>query len=236
MEHSRKTTGEPAARDHKPARAEGLLNLNVLPERHRPRRLNWPTLAAWGLVVLLVSLLYPSYLQFEQAGRALDNQRADLAQVRLDLTAAQALPQQQERLNAEIILAEANLADLEQALHQLSIQTVSWGPVLEQAVALAPDGISLEQVRQSAGEVSLVGVSRSYPLPLAYAEALRTAQLFDGVSVQSIDRLGPEDEVAGQLAESAAGIETPGLAYRFSIHAFIEIAAPLAPDGPEVTE
>jgi hypothetical protein len=104
--------------------------------------------------------------------------------------------------------------------------------VLERAVSLAPDGISLEQIQQARGQVSLVGLSRAYPLPLTYAEALRNSGLFDYVTVRSIDRIMPEEAAAGQTAEATS--EGEAMTYRFILDAGIEIMAPDAAATQEV--
>jgi Tfp pilus assembly protein PilN len=231
MEPRPNTANDAASPDRVPARVEGILNLNVLPARHQPPRLSWRTLTAWIAVAVLLGLLYFSYQQFEMAGQALELQREDLTQVRQELVEAQALPVRQEHLIAEIALAEENLRALQDALDRLSIQQVSWGPVLERAVSLAPDGISLEQIQQARGQVSLVGLSRAYPLPLTYAEALRTSGLFDYVTVRSIDRIMPEEAAAGQTAEATT--EGEAMTYRFILDAGIEI---IAPDGAGTQE
>jgi hypothetical protein len=107
--------GESGKRADTPARLEGMIDLNLLPQRYRRR---WPrpsTVLAWLLMFILLGALYYSYQAFETANRHYAEQRTDLATAREELEASDPVSEQIAQLRTEIEAERQRAQALERA-------------------------------------------------------------------------------------------------------------------------
>lgn len=172
-----------------PERVPGLPDLNILPARYRPTRPSLITVGAWLLFIVLLMLLYPSYLRFTEASASLAVQKFHLraAQDRLDSTEIQ--PQELEDTRAEIELARETAVGLRQALAEVRIQTMLWGPQLKTVVAASPVSVEIESLRHEQSALAITGTAQEYGAVLDFAEELRSLGDFDSVTVEAISRV-----------------------------------------------
>lgn len=195
--------GDSGKRPDTPARMEGMVDLNLLPQRYRRR---WPrpsTVLAWLLMFVLLGALFYSYQAFERANRHYAEQRTDLTSAREELEASDPVSEQIAQLRAEIEAERQRAQALERAAAALDIQDIAWGSTLQDVLQAAPDGLTVDAVREDRGAVSLSGTADEYHAPLAYAAALRELTPGATVTVESID-LAPADEEAEATAAPTA--------------------------------
>lgn len=213
METLRSQSLSTASSESPPERVEGILDLNLLPARHLPRRLDYRTVAFWLLFVLLLALLIPNLQRFQGASQALALQRSELAVVRRDLMAAQAEPSEMEDLRLAIAEAESRLRDLEAAKEAIAIQAITWGPTVASIHAAAPESVQVDSIEQVENQVTLMGMSAAYRDALVYGESMRRQNKYDQVVVTFIRRLEPEAEVqmtpedTGAISSNSQGEE-----------------------------
>jgi Tfp pilus assembly protein PilN len=173
-------------------RPKSRLDLNILPQRHRPRRLTPEALLSWILLLALIGLLVPSWQWFARTTadyeRTAQEGEALRGAIGLSGPASEAL----DALATQVDVEESRAAELEGAIGSLGIRRVVWSDVLPVIVSRAPEGITLAGIGDSGDSILLEGLASSETLPLAYAAALSAAGVFDLVQVDSIDRLTEE--------------------------------------------
>lgn len=227
-----------------PAPADGLLDLNLLPARHLPRRFSYRTVALWLLFLLLLGLLLPNYERFGEASRALSLQQSELGLARRDLTAAQAEPQEMEDLRLSIDQAESRLLDLNAAVEAINIQAIAWGPTVAAIRARAPEGLQIDHIDQAEDVVTIQGVSQAYRDALIYGQALRRQGEYSEVIVNFVRRLDAESSVQASpdTADDSAAMEggsedqaapEPVYEYAFELQVTLPGAAVVEAEGSE---
>ncbi len=206
-----------------PTPVEGLLDINLLPDRYRPR---WPapaTVLAWLVAVALLVSLFLSYRTYRSAVLEYEAQRAALEAAQQQLEAEDSLAAELEALRADIEAAQQQAAALQRSADALAVQEIGWGTTLNSILSLAPDGLEVTSVVQSEDTVALQGTAEAYYLPLAYAAALRDSHPQPLVTVQEIHVLVPETEQeltstpAETEASEAAAEQLVEANYAFSI-------------------
>ena len=190
-----------------PERVEGLLNINVLPERYQPRRVAFTTVLAWLIFVALVGLLYLSTQRFQQGTQALAEQRVRFAAAQEALQAAEVQPAEIEALQNEISALQEQAGELAEAVELVNIQRVQWGSQLAGIVLAAPDGLRLNTISQEGEQVTLSGMAEQYGLPLAYRDSLMDNPDLSNVVLLSIARI-EADELEIEAAVEPTPTET----------------------------
>ena len=236
-------------RDHStdpPNKVDGLLDINVLPDRYQRRRISFTTIFAWLLFVALVGLLYLSFQRFQQGTRTLAEQRLRFQTVQEALDAAEAQPAEIEQLQTDIDTLQERPSVLEAALAMVNIQPVQWGSLLAEIVLAAPDDVRITTLSQNADLVNIVGVADEYDQPLAYRDDLKAQGMLFEVRLVSITRVAAEDleqllEEAPTPAEQPEEVEATNeedaqnFLYQFEIQLRVPEAVQATPT-PEVTE
>lgn len=177
-----------------PAPVEGLLDINLLPDRYRRR---WPapaTVLAWLVAVALLGALVLSYRTYRSAHLEYQEQRAGHEAAQQQLEAEDSLAEDLNALRADIEAAQQEAATLQRSANALAIQEISWGTTLSSILELAPDGLDVNSVGQSEDTVGLQGTAEAYYLPLVYAAALSNSHPEALVTVQEIHVLVPQAE------------------------------------------
>ena len=167
------------------------IDLNILPERYRPRRLTGLMAALIILAVALAMGLIPAYslLQTERA-RTLSVQarlaqaEATLAQIQVNAAALEEVEQQIAQVQAEIAQLQAEY----QALSQWQADRSSG--ITSVVFALLP-GIRLTGITQQESFLTIQGEAGSQALVLDYARALQATGEFRNVRILSMVNTDP---------------------------------------------
>jgi Tfp pilus assembly protein PilN len=214
-----------------PGRTKPRLDLNILPQRHRPRRLTPEALLSWILLLALIGLLVPSWQWFGRTTadyqRTAQEGEALRGAVGLSGPASEAI----NDLATQVEVEESRAAELEGAIGSLGIRRVVWSDVLPVIVGRAPEGITLASIGDLGDSILLEGLASSETLPLAYASALSAAGVFDLVQVDAIDRLTEEATATPTpLPSASATPQAPGRPpNRFSFTMTLAVATGDAP-------
>lgn len=189
-----------------------LLDLNLLPEQYRRRKLSFRIIRPWLLMLAFAFLLAPTT-------KILVDANAEVAHLEYELNRAQDALEQFSDVSAE---REALVTRLEEALTQaerieeayqsVAIQHIDWSEVLNSVVRAVPSGVELTDVTQYADEFVLTGVTDNYLLPLTYADRLRATGLFVSVTLEAVDRLDPVE-----ISDEIEAEPTPQPRFQFEI-------------------
>ena len=183
------------------------LDLNLLPERYRPRRLSLRRLRPWMLVAGFAVMLIPSVRILGEASASLPPLENELQQTQAGIAEFRDVSEERQALLTTYEQLTAQASQIEADYQSVSIQRVAWGPMLRGVVGLQAGEIRLTSISQSVTEVLLEGEVDAYVLPLEYADRLMATGLFETVSVESLQRLSPaqpgDTATTGPVSESS---------------------------------
>jgi Tfp pilus assembly protein PilN len=193
------------------------LDLNFLPERYRGRRLRLSTLRPWLFLLSFGLMLIPSVRVMSANLGGLAAVQSAFAAVSGELEAYQPLAEERSALEARIAAAQAESQAIEVAYQTINIHRVTWSELLPRILRAVPDGLVLTLVSHSEEQVILEGLAAEYALPSAFADRLGLLPDFAAVTIQSVERLLPEEQPLSEpTGETQAPDELPFL-YRFEI-------------------
>jgi len=177
------------------------IDLNLLPERYRRRRLSFRGLRPWMLAVGFALMLVPSFKLLGQASANLKPLQEDSRRTLAELAGFRDISTERQALQKEYEEIVNQTGQIEADYVSLSIQQVTWGQLLTTVVGLVPGGVRLTSISQSVDEVTLEGEADAYMLPLDYADRLREGGQFSDVIVDSLRRLAPSISTDGSTVE-----------------------------------
>ena len=203
------------------------LDLNFLPDRYRGRgRRTLVTLRPWLFLLSFALLLIPSGQLFVQRTEDLARVEGELSVVSEAREGYQPLVDERAALEARIRSAESQIVVIQAAYDTVNIQRVTWSDLVPDILGQAPDGVHITLVDQADFEIVLEGLAEAYPWPSTFVDRLDSLGEFESVTIQSVVRLTPEEELAivepseGEAEEAEETVEPkperPFL-YRFSI-------------------
>jgi len=196
------------------------IDLNLLPERYRRRRLSFRGLRPWILTIGFSLMLVPSFKLLGQASANLKPLQEDSRQTLAELAGFREVSEERQALQKDYEDLISLTAQIEADYQSISIQQVLWGPMLKTVVGLVPGGVRLTSISQSVDEVTLEGEADSYMLPLDYADRLREGGQFSDVIVDSLRRLAPSNSTDGSTVEPQ-----PAQGFSFEIRLLLQETA-----------
>jgi len=196
------------------------IDLNLLPERYRRRRLSFRGLRPWILTIGFSLMLVPSFKLLGQASANLKPLQEDSRQTLAELAGFREVSEERQALQKDYEDLISQTAQIEADYQSISIQQVLWGPMLKTVVGLVPGGVRLTSISQSVDEVTLEGEADAYMLPLDYADRLREGGLFSDVIVDSLHRLAPSNSTDGSTVEPQ-----PAQGFSFEIRLLLQETA-----------
>ena len=189
-----------------------MIDLNILPERYRKRKLTLAVARPWMFLLAYTLLLIPIIRLYTEANLELKRVESDLASVQSSLDEYQPLAEEKDALEAQIEEVVRQAGEIEAATHSATIQEIVWSNVLNDILRIAPAGVELTIVDQGGYEMVIVGVAENHWLPISLADDLEVSGLFTRVIVNALVRLNPPDPSAGETIEPA-----PPPEYEFEI-------------------
>ncbi|MDY7075610.1 MAG: PilN domain-containing protein [Chloroflexota bacterium] len=179
------------------------LDLNILPERHRPRRVTVATVVGMVVVVALLLGLLPAY-------GLLTAQQARTAKAQARLAQAEATLVQNQIEQEELGNVEQQIEDVRVLLSRLQAESGALGQeriyrsdgIAATVSSLIPR-IEVTTIVQEDNVFTITGEAGSQALVLDYARALQTSGQFANVfilSMVNVDPLGIAPDVEFSIA------------------------------------
>jgi Tfp pilus assembly protein PilN len=179
------------------------IDINILPDRYRPRHISWRAARRWILAVAFLLMLAPAASLYYRTSGLEEAALQRLTDVQTTLRAYTPLAEEKSALEAQIEETDRQSAEIEAAHASISIQANPWSELLQEIIDTVPAGIELTKLDQGANEVSIVGLAADHRLPLTLSEALIATGSFESVTVNSIVRRTLAEPGGGQPASSS---------------------------------
>jgi type IV pilus assembly protein PilM len=178
-----------------------LVNINTLPEIHRPKAVRLPNIIApvaitvgLGIVVFMgimvanksnqVNVLNSELVPLEQLVAA-ENQKIAALQDEID------------QLTPQIAGIEATTASFENTFSGLSEARIKVNGDMSQIVELLPGDLNLTEVNHTGDTITVTGLSPDESGILSYARALRSGGRFSTVVISSVTAIEEDEEITG---------------------------------------
>jgi Tfp pilus assembly protein PilN len=187
------------ARKGNRSKQANMLDLNILPDRYRRRRLSLRTLRLWFIMLAFAGLIYPSYVIYSQADEALKRQEMKLAGIQMVLDEYEPLVEEKDALLAQIEEVENQSLEIESVAENAVIQEKLWSEILESIVNIIPEGVDLVSIKQRDNEVLVVGLADDRRLPPSFVDALLDSGIFGEVRIEYMVKEPPEETESEEI-------------------------------------
>ncbi len=152
------------------------LDLNILPEQYRPRRITAPMVIAIVVATALLLGLIPAYISLTTAQARLERTRAELAQVQVEGGQLEQVNQQLQQTREQIAQLRAELGTVSQR------HTLRSSGIMAATIILVPQ-LRIITLTQDGPTFTVNGEAGSKALVLDYARALRSGGQFANVFI-----------------------------------------------------
>ncbi len=174
------------------------IDINILPQVYRKRRLSLSALRPWLLMVAFALTLVPTLQFYSEASLELNRVEGSLEEVQAALDDYKPLAEEKSALEAKIEEALHQASEIESATESATIQEIVWSDILQNIIRIAPAGIELTVIDQLGYEVVIVGISEGHSLPMSYADDLMGSGLFTSLVVDSIVQIKESEAIPGE--------------------------------------
>lgn len=202
-----------------------LVDLNILPPRHRQRQIRLMTILPWVLWVILLALLYPVGRRFLEVERDFQTTRLAYQQVQNTMESYQPRAEEINALETEIAQVNSAKDNIQSSLENIQVQSPLWSELISRVRQETPTRIDLVSVVQEEDQLLVSGNSKTYQDVLDMEDNLKENEAFAGVQIESIsetriDQPTPTVIPTTQTGESAGqpqATPTPLAGYAFQI-------------------
>ena len=210
-------------------RQPALLDIDVLPQRYRRKKLTWAAVAPWVALAGMLALVLPTYQWFSATNDNFNQIAGNLARQQATLASVKSPSVTEEALQTQVAQVMDQVNAYQNLTGDINLQQVAWGPTISGVLTKTPPGLYVDSIAQSGPVLTLNGTASAYQLPLDYARALETSGKFVSVQVKVIERVEPTPTSLG----SAPTPVSPG-SFGYEITLALP-ASNLATPSPEAT-
>jgi len=204
-----------------------LTDLNILPPRHRQRRIRVMSILPWVLWILLLALLYPVGRRFLEVERDFQGTRLAYQQVQNTMESYQPRSADINALETEIAQVNSQRETIQSSLDNIQVQSPQWSELISQVRLEKPARIELSSVVQDNDQLLVSGISKTYQDILDMEYDLKENEAFSAVQIVSINAIHIEQPTPTLLPADQAGESSgqppptptplPGYAFQFSL-------------------
>lgn len=163
-----------------------FIDVNILPEQYRPRKLPRRVILLSLIAVILAVLILPLWLVSASMRGGAASLETEVQSVQGDLARVSTpLPEVQELMN-KLDQIQQSGSELEEAQATLAAERPDWPAVMAAIGNYNPDELSLDSLAQTNSQITLNGRAIDRSVVMAYADDLQASDLFSSVDVQSI--------------------------------------------------
>lgn len=174
------------------------IDLNILPERYRPKAVPPALLLVWGLAILLLVLLLPLLYANHVSSRRAALAEVALATAQIELDDLRTLQPVVATLATQMRQARDDLALLQTVHPTVMGPAHDWQAISSALAAHDPARIRLTAIEQDPDQLTVRGLAAQREDVLAYARQLEAWGVFERVLVQSMhDSSAPFEPASG---------------------------------------
>lgn len=163
-----------------------LIDLNILPEKYRRRRVRVASLLPWLLALAAMLVLVPNYQRFAQANAQIAVLEGDLVGVQEALSARNPAGVEAEELRATLDQVLARIDEIEGAYEAVAPQQMAWTGALRAIEEAIPEGVGLTSLSQTGRQITLAGTASDHTKVQVLKASLENSGLFSSVTIQSV--------------------------------------------------
>lgn len=163
-----------------------LIDLNILPEKYRRRRLRLASVLPWLLALAAILVLVPNYQRFAQANAQIAVLEADLVRVQEALSARNPAGVEAEELRATLDEVLARIDEIEGAYEAVAPQQMAWTEALRAIEEAIPEGVGLTSLSQTGRQITLAGTASDHIKVHMLKANLWNSGFFSSVTIQSV--------------------------------------------------
>lgn len=202
-----------------------LIDLNILPPRHRQRRIRFMTILPWVLWVILLALLYPVGRRFLEVEGDFRTTRLAYQQVQSTRESYQPRAEEINALETEIAQVDSVKENIQSSLENIQVESPLWSELISRVRQETPTRIDLVSVVQEEDQLLVSGLSKTYQDVLEMEDNLKDNEAFAAVHIESISETQinqptptavPTDQT-GEVSGQPQPTPTPLLGYAFQI-------------------
>ncbi|MDZ7843607.1 MAG: PilN domain-containing protein [Anaerolineales bacterium] len=175
-----------------------LVDLNILPDRHRRGKINPIMILAFLFWAVLLGLLYPAGINFLQAQSDYTIIHGEFSQLKTEVDNYQSVDNRLETIQAEIENTHQQAEEIKSKYNAIKLNYASWSSLLFSIVESFPPGVEIQEINQSGTQVELEGSAASYDRVLILRDDLIGLGSFPIVQIKSIQFLTEQEFPAGE--------------------------------------
>ena len=217
------------ARKGKTKGNRSVLDINILPERYRRRKIRLMSILPWLLLVILLALLYPAVVQALQAEEEFQESKQAYQAIQATVESYRSLENEIETLESALEAANQQLESFSASYGDFQLQSTNRSEQLDLILSAKPPGITLGNLVQQGGEIILEGTADAYQLPLQMVESLQSLERFSSVRLKAIQAVISEQAGSTPVPseeEQPPPTPTPGYTFQISIRSGDEEGQP----------
>lgn len=165
-----------------------FLDLNILPEQYRPRRLPRRAVILWAVVAGFALFLLPFYILFASVRGDVARLEADLRRAQDELQALGTPVPEIVELTDTLSQTVAMASRVEEAYSTILASRIDWSDVMAAINSYDPAQISLTSIEQADSRITLKGKGVDDSVVYAYADTLKASGLFSRVDLQFVGK------------------------------------------------
>lgn len=163
-----------------------LIDLNILPEKYRRRRLRLASVLPWLLAVAVILVLVPNYQRLTQANAQIAILEANLATVQEALSIRNPAGVEVKQLKATLDEALARIDEIEGAYEAVAPEQTAWAGTLRAIEEAIPEGVDLTSLSQTDRQITLAGTASDQNKVQVLKANLENSGFFSTVTIQSM--------------------------------------------------
>lgn len=201
-----------------------IIQMNILPERYRRRRIHPGAVLAVLLLLVQLLLLYPISTILSQEQSSFMKSKTAFQDLQAEVDSYNAPREQSTELEAELESVREELLVFEDSFSAQNFQNKAWSEYLNLVLEQIPAALDVENILLQDSTILVFGRSDSYTLPLVMVENLETQEKFSAARALSIQLIPPEEDPLNLTGAENPEIITPeSPVYYFEIEVSPEV-------------
>lgn len=195
---------------------KNMVDLNVLPDRHRKRKTRLLTAGAFLVWAILLGLLYPAGRSFWNIQQEYARQRTAFTQLKSEVENYEPVGDRLDSLETQIEEANQQAESIKSVLNETQYDRTKWSSLLSTVLESTPPGVEIGNLNQNTNRIEINGSSTSYQNVLGFKENLENGSGFSRAQIRSIVLISEENtsEVPSPVGTSTSS------SYSFQITAY----------------
>lgn len=207
-----------------------LIDLNILPERYRRKKITPLMVLPWVLWIASIGLVYPMIMNLIQAQATFQEAKTEFLTTQATVESYQPLAAELDALQAQIDEANQAVEDIKSSYQGINIESQQWSEILTLIKDNTPQGTEITNVVQNGDQIVVEGYAKSYQMVLDMDGLLKNVGCFSKIELQAINRVVSKQPTPtpSEAGEESLFVPTPSFVYsfRFSIDIKQEVTQP----------